>query len=401
MPRTERPVRAPRGRGRRLWRIPPALPREPEDRNLDALPVLTENTGDGGVLLWLAVRDVILWASTPPERRARLFAPGAAQRRREMADGTELAPELDWSLRSLNRVVIDPGDADPESVCLSCVHISHWADGRGAGGTALWFAQAAVLVDPTSAQLAVDVGRLAGRLGRPFQAETWLRRSIAIARRSGEWRVYAIAFVGLGDILLARGDRDKARLAYMRAVRVARRNGLAEEQRYARIGLMSLALHEGDYLEAAVLATHIRRAWNSDDPEYPTFALNSAELKLREGGAAEAASILKALILRPLEPLQRLRTASLLAHAAACTGEKPTMVAAWDETERLIRGRGEDRASAVALLDLSRAAEAAGFHRKAVELAARAEEIAIEHADPGVANAARVIAGGNTAPHGS
>ena len=77
------------------------------------------------------------------------------------------------------------------------------------------------------------------------------------------------------------------------------------------------------------------------------------------------------------------------------------MVAAWDETERLIRGRGEDRASAVALLDLARAAEAAGFHRKATELAERAEEIAIEHADPGVAKAARVIAGGDTAPHRS
>jgi tetratricopeptide (TPR) repeat protein len=354
-----------------------------------------ENPGDGGVLLWLAVRDVILWANTPPERRANLFAPGAALRRREMVEGAELAPELEWSVRSLNRVVLDPGDADPESVRLSCVHISHWADGRGAGGTALWFAQAAVLVDPTSAQLAVDVGRLARRLDRPFQAETWLRRSVAIARRSGEWRVYAIAFVGLGDLLLARGDRDKARLAYMRAVRVARRNGLAEEHRYARIGLMGLALQEGDDSAAAALATHIRRAWNSDDSEYPTFALNYAELKLRQGGAAQAASILKELILRPLEPLKRLRTTSLLAYAAAKTGEKTTMVAAWDETERLIRGRGEDRASGVALLDLVRAAETAGFHRKASELADRAEEIAFEHADSGIANAARVIVGGD------
>lgn len=388
---SERPARVPRRKTKRRWRIPPALPREPDDPNLEALPVLQEFPGDAGLLLWLSVRDVILWASTPPESRALLFTPGAARRRSALAETADLSPELDWALRSVAGVLSATGETDVEALRLACVQLSRWADGRGAGGTALWFAQAAALMDPSSAERAVEVGQLALAQGRLLQAETWLRRTIGMARRSGEWHAYARAFVHLAEILARRGDTARARRACLRAVRASRRHAVPEVYRIARIALMRIAMQEGAYATALSLAESIRRGWNPAHPGYPSFALDYAGLKLRAGEPGAAASTLKALILRPLEPLQRLRTASLLARAAATVHDVPTMLAAWDETERLLRGRPDDVSTAAALLDLAHAADSSGYHSKAVELASRAYEIALDRADAALADAARIL----------
>ena len=252
------------------------------------------------------------------------------------------------------------GEIDAEALRLACVQLSRWAEGRGAGGTALWFAQAAALTDPTSAERAVEIGQLALAQGRLLQAETWLRRTIGMARRSGEWHAYATAFVHLAEILARRGDTARARSACLRAVRASRRHGVPEVYRLARIGLMRIAMQEGAHATALSLADNIRRGWNPAHPDYPSFALEYAGLKLRQDDAAAAASTLKALMLRPLEPLQRLRTASLLARAAATVHDVPTTLAAWDETERLLRGRADDASTAAALLDLAHAAESGG-----------------------------------------
>ena len=53
--------------------------------------MLAEIPGAAGLLLWQTLRDVLLWAATPPEARDGLFAPGAAARRRDAIASTELA----------------------------------------------------------------------------------------------------------------------------------------------------------------------------------------------------------------------------------------------------------------------------------------------------------------------
>lgn len=388
MPQPERPAR----RTPRRWRIPPGLPREPNDPNLDALPVLEENAGNAGVLLWLSIHDVVLWANTPPDRRSGLFAPGALRRRNDLADAANLDPELAWAMRNLTELVFDPAGVDGEAIRLSCVNISRWADERGSTGTALWFAQAAALAAPESAQLALGLGRLTRRLGRLLQAETWLRRTIGIARRSGEWGAYTSAFVELGDLLTTRDDHERARSAYMRAVRASRRHRLPLEYRRAHIGLMRLALREDAYPQAVVLADRVRLRMPLDGAEHDAFTLVCAELDLRQGAAAPAAASLKEILLRPLAPLQRLHAASLLAHAAAAVGDRPTTMAAWDETQRLIESRGDDAVVAAALVDLAHAGELAGFRHKAAEAAERAWVIASKLADRRVMAAARAVA---------
>lgn len=166
----------------RPWRIPPALLRAPGEL-IDGDSVLSEFTGATGLVLWQGLRDAMLWGVTLPERRSSLFVPGAGSRRQLL---TESAPSgmLPESMDVLSMLLLAPSAMNAEMVSRSCLAVARWAEAQGKRRTALAFAQAAAVCAPDRADAALETGRLAVAADEDSRAETWLRRTIGVARQS-------------------------------------------------------------------------------------------------------------------------------------------------------------------------------------------------------------------------
>ena len=156
---TETRATEPRRKSSRRWCLPPAITRDPVEV-LEGSYILEEFRSELGLVLWTAVRDVTLWASTPATRRANLFSPAAEPAGRTVREAARLDPAIDLSLATLATVVSHAGRANPEIISLVCMEMSRWAREQGAMGTAVSFAQAAAFAHPTAALPALTVGRL-------------------------------------------------------------------------------------------------------------------------------------------------------------------------------------------------------------------------------------------------
>ncbi|MBW3655887.1 MAG: hypothetical protein KY444_07250, partial [Gemmatimonadetes bacterium] len=176
-------------RAGRRWCIPPAILWD-ADETLEGAPILRELPNEHGVLLWKALRDVLLWASVEPEQRAGLFVADAAGRRLVQLQAIPMDDRVELALTALTAVVATPETVSADSITMACQGISRWAHDRQMLGTALLFAQAAALASPEQARPGYDVGSLALRMDRPARAETWLRRTVGVARRGKDWETY-------------------------------------------------------------------------------------------------------------------------------------------------------------------------------------------------------------------
>jgi tetratricopeptide (TPR) repeat protein len=357
------------------------------------MSILAELEGDAGLAMWQMVRDVLLWAATPPANRGDLFAAGAFSRRHALIERARFDSALNWPVRVLSAVVADPAGADSEGIQLACTHVSEWAETRGYGGTAVWFAQAAAAAQPGLAAAGRQAGAVARRHGWPSVAETWFRRTVALARRSGEWTAYSEAWLELGDLLLERGDVELARTHYLKSVRASRRHGIMSLRRRALQGLARVAMRAGVYAEAKAFAETARRGMEPVHPAYLSLTLDVAEIRVRCGEYSAAAPLLKQLLFAKTGTDSRLRAAALLAHAAAGLQDRGTMEQAWEEAEALLRAAGEPTASGVTapLLDLARAAALATNTRRAAELARRALASATRTTDEAAVKVARAM----------
>jgi hypothetical protein len=101
--------------------------------------IVAELGAAAGVALWRALRDLRLWAHTPPAARARLFADGQAARRWASLRPDGIAPDLWAPLGVVARLVESPGDADRPRLLHACRRIVAWLDERGAAETASRF----------------------------------------------------------------------------------------------------------------------------------------------------------------------------------------------------------------------------------------------------------------------
>jgi tetratricopeptide (TPR) repeat protein len=275
--RGERRARARRHGGLRRWCLPPAVSYDAGEM-LEAACVLEELEGDTAVVLWTAARDVTLWATTPPARRAGLFAAEAASARREGIVAARLEPALVLSLALLSGVVSPSGQANPATVQRACMEVARWAQARGAPGTAVTFTQAGALASPRAPCAALEVGRLALEWGRWTRAEAWLRRAIALARRAADWESYGAACVALGEVYERTGRMKDARRAYEQAARLARRKGV-ELRGEALHGLLRCSLAAGDLDAAEAHALAARRAYGPRHPRLPELQRDVARLR--------------------------------------------------------------------------------------------------------------------------
>jgi tetratricopeptide (TPR) repeat protein len=326
---------------------------------LEASQILDEFPGDMGLLLWQTLRDVTLWSSVPAERQAGLFGADAAERRMRLLHAAGAEPAVEISLTALTAMVGNPVDARPEIVGLLCMQISHWAEARGALATALSYAQAGALADPEDPGPAFSVGTLAMRWRRHTRAETWLRRSIGLARRARQWETYAEAYVEMGALYARRASYETAHGHYVQALRATRRHGLMSIRGAALHGMLLLAMESGALEDAERYARGAKRAYGRGHPRLGELSHDAAYLWVTRGSHARAIPVLERLLTSRVEPVERAFTLSVLARAAAGAGDTQRYLGAWSDAWSLARARaGEEMRHAQTLLELARAAAA-------------------------------------------
>ncbi|HEX2208363.1 MAG TPA: hypothetical protein VHG93_11825 [Longimicrobium sp.] len=353
---------------------------------MPAIGILDEVPGDLGVLLWRSARNVTLWAATSAVSRGALLAGGAADVREADLSRVEVDPEIVAPLSVMVRLLESPTSMDVARVVNACRRISVWAEQRGSLATALEFMQAAALSAPQVAALAYAVGRLARRRAEYDRAESWYGRAIVQARRSGDWRTYALGYSGLGNLNMQKGNFPVARRAQVRGLRAALRHDLTDLQGIAYHDLFLNHVETG--AEATSLAARAFQAYGPDHPFVPRLAYDVAYHWGLEGYFGEALRLALALEHRFEGPAENALVLGLIARAAGGSGDAGAFENARRKVEEVLRGGVGHDAAARALLGVSYGAASLRRWDLAEEAATRALEIANERREGRVVLAA-------------
>jgi tetratricopeptide (TPR) repeat protein len=320
---------APIRRVRRRWRIPPAIMYGPEP--LESACVFDELSGAAGLVLWQSLRDVTLWANTPPAERDGLFCATAERKRIAAILGAGLEPALEQPLGMITAMVGHPGRVSAQRVALACRQVAQWAESSGKLATALAFAQAGAVACPGDASTAFKVGQIARRRAEYVRAETWFRRAIALGRQEGDWVSYSLGFAGLGTLYMQRGNIPKARALQMRCLRAAKRHSLRDVQGGACYDLHVIATASGQPEEAQRYARAAFEAYGPRHPNLPRLAHDVAYFWMTQGQFAPALSVFLALESHFKLPSDRLVVMSNAARAAGGLGNTEFFERVWSE----------------------------------------------------------------------
>lgn len=375
----------PRASARRQ-RVPPAITRGSEP--IPALHVVDEIPGDLGVVLWRSVRNVLLWAHTPAERRESLFDPGAAAARAGELGRAAPEAELLAPLSVVVALLEHPDRVEVRRLVHACRRVSSWAEGQGALGTALEFAQAAALAAAEDASLAVAVGRLARRRAEYDRAESWYLRAIVLGRQRRDWRSYALGYLGLGSVHMQKGNYPAARRMLHRSLRAATRRAVAEVRGMACHDLFACEIETGKGLEASALAMEAVRAYGPRDPRVARLAYDVAYHWVLLGHFDAALRVAQALVTHPDfgggGVAEQVIALGLVARAAGGAGKPDEFAAAAGEMDGVLaryeRVQGEDAArenASGALLGLAYGACSLGERELAIVSAERALQLAV------------------------
>jgi hypothetical protein len=329
---------------------------------LERVAVLEESEGELGVLLWRTVRDVELWAATPPARRAALFHPDSAERRRARLAETEVPPELAAPLDTLSALLALPDRADEYTVAQCCARIAAWAGGTRARETALAYAQAAALALPEDADAALQTGACALHAGQRARAEVWLRRAVGLGRRGRRWDAYARAVFALARLHERAGSPVRAARDCRLAHRAALRHGVEEVRLGAARALLRLARASGDAERARNWAVAAQRAYRPGAPEATAVLLELSRFWLDAGRAEDALPALRRLAKREqtLDAAARLSSTAMRARALAATGDARSGEVAADAFTLLREPDVPAPVQLAAAVDLAHAAAAQG-----------------------------------------
>lgn len=371
----QRKFKAPPRKTLRRWRVPPALTHGDTDA-FEGLSVLEEVPGELGLVLWQSLRDAMLWGRADLAQRSALFAPASDTARMAATLAAGAPAEVEEPLKVLAGMVGQPETAREENVALACRQLAQWAEARGLLAAALSFAQAAAVVTPADPSGAYNVGRLAKVRTEYARAETWYRRTIALARQAGDWPTYALAFVGLGNLYVQRGNLPAAERFFERALRAAGRNSLHEIEGRARHDLFGIAVERGNVARAHELARGAFEAYGPHHPSIPALVKDIAYFWITQGYSDRALPVLKMLLPLVDEPTLRLAVIGDIGRAAGALSDRAEFQAAWsDATEMIAASPGLYNAAAT-WLDLTQGARDLGAWDRAEEAAQRALECA-------------------------
>jgi len=361
----------------RQWVVPPGLQSLSEP--FSGYHVLDEVRSSLGVALWQFLRDADLWSGAPPEMRPRLFAPRAPSRRRERfaavgAGATELREWLEALCRALD------GRPRQSGVHLmrACQGVSRWAGEQGWPRTALAFAQSAALANPERAAAAYNVGLLSRRNAEYRRAETWFRRTLALARRGEDWRYYGLACIGLGNLHRQRGDYPTARVWFIRALRTSRRKGLWDVRPMAMHDLFCIAVIAGQRDEAEGWARRAFKAYGPQHPRLVVLAHDVARFWLNDGRPSDALRVFRAVIPHIERVAERRLVISNMASAAAGLGDRLTFAAMWQDTWQLVDDYEDSEGVPNALVTLAEGAALLGDPDRGQLAASHALKVAVQ-----------------------
>ncbi|MFL5541578.1 MAG: tetratricopeptide repeat protein [Longimicrobiaceae bacterium] len=360
----------------RLWVVPPGL--MTYDEPFEGYRVLDEMRSGAGVTLWEFLRDADLWSTTPPESRGRLFVPGLAKRRRERLGALGAARDLRQQLEVIGRALDGRARNPAVQLTQACHALSRWAGEQGLPRTALAFAHSAALATPDEPFPAYTVGLLARRSAEYRRAETWFRRTLALARRTADWNHYGLACIGLGNLYRQRGDYPTARIWYVKALRVARRRALWDVRPMALHDLFCVAANGGHAEEAEEWARRAFRAYGRRHPRLVVLAHDVARFWVLNGRYDEALQVFRAVLPHITRLHERRLVTSNMAQAAAGMGDRLTFAAMWSETWRLVDEYEDTEQVAAALVALAQGAVALGDPDRAQLAAGHALKVAIQ-----------------------
>lgn len=349
-------------RDKRLWCIPPAMLRDPGD-GLEGDRILEETPAALGLLLWRTVLDVTLWATTPDEKRANLFADGTAAARLALLAATELPGKVAAAVDTLHGMLADPSQVDAEIVALCCLETAAWAHGVGLPHTAVAFAQAGAVAAPQFGEAALHTGVYARGAGQDARAETWLRRAIDLSRRERDGVTYSSALGELGTLYERRENAPAAERLYRLACRAARRYGARPARMRATHGLFRLARQQGDEASAAQFALSAQRAYEPDAAGGADLLLDLARFWTDTGEPARAQAALRRLVpaLLRMPPAAQLAAFALTARARGEWGNLRAGPWAVSAAWALLGDEAiNDSVRYAAAVDLAHAARAAG-----------------------------------------
>lgn len=351
----------------RRWRVPPSINRDLGER-LDGERILEESSGDLGLLLWRTARDVALWAATPGESRADLFAAETADARVNLVTASELPDALSGPLDTLHAMLVEADRADAEIVMICCGEVAAWARGARLPHTALAFAQTGASAAPASGDAAVFVGVCAREAGQTTRADTWLRRAVAVSRRERNGVAYVAALVELGVLNEQRDQLLRAERFYRLAMRASRRTRARPARLRAAHALFRLARLDGDDASAAQFALSAETAFEADTAGAGGLMLDLARFWMDVGEVGRARGVLRRLVpaLLTMNLAEQLCAFALTAKAQATPGRRESGGVAWRAAWVLLAHTElPDMVRYTAALDLAHAAwtvdDARGF----------------------------------------
>lgn len=370
----------------RRTRTPPAITRGAE--TLAGAPILDEVSGDLGVVLWRSLRNVMLWAATPAASRGGLFAGPAAGIREADLARLEVDAELAAPLSVMVRLLESPGAMELVRLVNACRRVSLWAEQRGYLATALEWAQAAAAAAPQSAALAYAVGRVARRRAEYDRAESWYARAIVQARRVQDWRTYATAYSGLGNMAVQKGNFPWAKRAYVRCLKAAERHGLEDLIGATYHSLFVTEIETGAGAAADVLAEKAFRALGPTHPILPRLAYDVAYHWMLKGLCEEALQVAKQLERHFDTPAERAVALGLIARSGGGSGDQAAFDGARERLDALLRTDTAAETAARSILGVAYGAASLNDWPLAEEYAQRALNIADERREGRVVVAA-------------
>jgi tetratricopeptide (TPR) repeat protein len=261
-----------------MSRIPPA----PRDRQ--AFSVIQSGQDAIDLALWQVLRDVVLWASTPPENRARLFRVPSTLVRDRIEAAAEAVPLLADPLALLSRIRIIPNEISAEAVAIACDHVYDWADRGGLHDVAVHFAEASAYAAPMNPRWAVRAGymtRTAGGVEMMMRSDEWHARAFVLAIHARDREMALRALTGRGALHKERGDYVQARRLYLQAARRAERSGRKRRAAVALHYAFALAAERGQFREAVRDANAAIRNYPLHDERIPALAHDVAYLLIR------------------------------------------------------------------------------------------------------------------------
>ncbi len=335
-PTTERPE------GRRR-RVPPAPPWRVGGSSGAALEVLTDferaapQHEAAAFALWKALRDVHLWHTLPPERRARAFPGARSLTRADLDAALTDCPELALAWAAFARLLDDVIAVEAPELAAACHAVYTWTEQRSLLDTAAHFAEAAALLAPNDPPLNNYAGWACRRAVLHARSEAWHDRTLTLAVLADNQAEAVRAIFALATLRKDQGRTDEARGMYEEAVRRARWTKKRRLGAMAQHHLFALIAETGHLEEGLRQAKHAIDLCPVYSDRFPALVHDLSFLLVRCGLYSYALPLLERLPATAFALHEQLAVESTLAMAAAGLGRSDRFRVAEARVRDLLR----------------------------------------------------------------